>query len=163
MVESTKKTAARTCPRNGPWVVRMLTANPPNIGGALETARRTIRDGNRASAVITRLRDLFRKKEFLVEPLDITEAVREVIALSWQELQRQRIILRTDFEENPWRPCNVVCPDRINSSEKISYLVFAQACARREDALKKSSPAVWFHHHGVFGSGLGATKFGRQL
>jgi hypothetical protein len=40
----------------------MLAANPPNVEGARETARRTIRDGNRASDVITRLRVLFGKK-----------------------------------------------------------------------------------------------------
>jgi signal transduction histidine kinase len=34
---------------------RMLAATPPNVDGALETARRTIRDANRASEVITRL------------------------------------------------------------------------------------------------------------
>jgi len=31
----------------------MLSAEPPNVDGARETARRTIRDGNRASDVIT--------------------------------------------------------------------------------------------------------------
>ena len=60
----------------------MLDANPPNVEGARETARRTIRDGNRASDVITRLRALFSKKEFTLESLDLNEATREVIALS---------------------------------------------------------------------------------
>jgi hypothetical protein len=36
--------------------LRMLAADPPNIDGARETARCTIRDGDRASEVITRLR-----------------------------------------------------------------------------------------------------------
>ena len=49
-------TNANTC-------VRMLSADPPNVVGALETARRTIRDGNRASEVITRLRALFSKND----------------------------------------------------------------------------------------------------
>jgi PAS domain S-box-containing protein len=43
---------------NASTCLRMLSANPPNIEGARETARRTIRDGNRASGVITRLRTL---------------------------------------------------------------------------------------------------------
>src|SRR5262249_28418985 len=38
--------------------VRMLSAEPPNVEGALETARRTLRDSRRASEVITRLRAL---------------------------------------------------------------------------------------------------------
>ena len=39
----------------------MLADDPPDIAGALETAQRTIRDANRASEVITRLRALFKK------------------------------------------------------------------------------------------------------
>src|SRR5258705_8799413 len=47
---------------NASTCLRMLAADPPNVDGARETARRTIRDGNRASDVITRLRALFSKK-----------------------------------------------------------------------------------------------------
>ena len=47
---------------NASTCLRMLDANPPNLEGARETARRTIRDGNRASEVIARLRALFSKK-----------------------------------------------------------------------------------------------------
>src|SRR4029077_20708669 len=67
---------------NAGTCLRMLDANPPDVDGARETARRTIRDGHRASDVISRLRSLFSKKEFLLEPLDLNEAAREVIALS---------------------------------------------------------------------------------
>ncbi|MGB9233869.1 MAG: PAS domain S-box protein, partial [Terriglobales bacterium] len=43
---------------NAGTCLRMLAADPPNLAGARETARRTIRDVNRASEVITRLRAL---------------------------------------------------------------------------------------------------------
>jgi signal transduction histidine kinase len=66
---------------NASTCLRMLKSDPPNIDGARETAQRTIRDGNRASEVITRLRTLFSKKQIDVEPLDLNEAAREVIAL----------------------------------------------------------------------------------
>jgi signal transduction histidine kinase len=75
----------------------MLAADPPDIEGARETARRTMRDGNRASDVITRLRALFSKKEFTLEPLDLNQAAREVVALSLSELQRNRIVLQSEF------------------------------------------------------------------
>lgn len=84
-------TNANTC-------LRMLAATPPNVEGALETARRTIRDGNRASEVVARLRALFRKKEVVVEAVDLNEATREVIALSGQDLHRRRISLRTELD-----------------------------------------------------------------
>src|SRR5437660_12692635 len=48
---------------NASTCLRMLNADPPNVEGARETAKRTIRHGNRASDVVTRLRALFSKKE----------------------------------------------------------------------------------------------------
>src|SRR5215813_3009106 len=80
---------------NASTCVRMLDADPPNVDGARETARRTIRDGNRASEVLSRLRTLFGKKDFTAESVDLNEAAQEVIALSRSELQRSRVITRT--------------------------------------------------------------------
>jgi signal transduction histidine kinase len=45
---------------NAGTCLRMLDASPPNIDGARETARRTIRDGNRASDVLCAKRRRFR-------------------------------------------------------------------------------------------------------
>jgi len=57
-------TNANTC-------LRRLASGPPNTDGARETARRMIRDGNRAAEVIRRLRDLFAKKDVAPEPIDL--------------------------------------------------------------------------------------------
>ena len=85
---------------NAGTCLRMLAADPPDIDGARETAKRTIRDGNRASDVITRLRALFSKKEFALESLDLNDATREVIALSLSDLQRQRVVLQSEFADD---------------------------------------------------------------
>ncbi len=82
---------------NASTCLRMLAADPPDVVGARETARRTIRDGNRASDVIARLRALFTKKESTTESIDLNEATREVIALSLSELQENQVILRTEL------------------------------------------------------------------
>ncbi|ROM72905.1 histidine kinase [Pseudomonas brassicacearum] len=84
---------------NASTCLRMLGANPPNVDGALETARRTIRDGNRAADVINRLRVLFSKKSNTLEDVDINEAAREVIALLLGELQRGGVVLQPEFAE----------------------------------------------------------------
>jgi C4-dicarboxylate-specific signal transduction histidine kinase len=84
---------------NAGTCVRMLDADPPNVDGARETARRTIRDGNRASEVITRLRALFGKRDTSTESVNLNEAAREVIALSLGELQRNRVTLRAEFAD----------------------------------------------------------------
>jgi PAS domain S-box-containing protein len=82
---------------NASTCLRMLDANPPDIDGARETARRTIRDGNRASDVVARLRALFSKKEFTLEPLDLNEATGEVDALWLSELQRNRVVVQSEL------------------------------------------------------------------
>jgi PAS domain S-box-containing protein len=84
---------------NASTCLRMLAGDPPNVEGARETARRTIRDGNRASEVIARLRALFSKQEAATELVDLNEAIREVIALSLSELQANRVILRSELAE----------------------------------------------------------------
>jgi PAS domain S-box-containing protein len=78
---------------NASTCLRMLAADPPNLEGARETAQRTIRDGNRATDVIKRLRALFTKSKATTELLDLNEAAREVLALSLGDLHRNRVIL----------------------------------------------------------------------
>jgi PAS domain S-box-containing protein len=80
--------------------LRMLGAVPPNVDGTLETVRRTLRDGNRASEVISKLRSLFTKKDFTAEIVDLNEATREVIALLMSELQRSRLMLRIQLADD---------------------------------------------------------------
>jgi PAS domain S-box-containing protein len=104
---------------NASTCLRMLAADPPNIEGARETAKRTIRDGNRAAELITRLRALFRKKESRTEPVDLNEAAQEVIALSLSELQRNRVILRPEFAHD----LPVVTGDRVQLQQVILNLL----------------------------------------
>lgn len=75
----------------------MLNSDPPNVEGARAAVRRAIRDSNRASDVISRLRALFGKKEVTAELVDLNEAIRGVIALSSSDLQRHRVILQLEF------------------------------------------------------------------
>ncbi len=100
---------------NASTCLRMLTLDPPNVDGARETARRTIRDGNRASDVITRLRALFSKKDTIAERVDLNDATREVIALSLSELQRNRVILRCELADG----LPLVTGDRVQLQQVI--------------------------------------------
>jgi PAS domain S-box-containing protein len=79
---------------------RMLDADPPNVAGARETARRMIRDGHRAADVVTRLRALFGKKDTTSESVNLNDATREVIALSRTELQRARVTVRPELADD---------------------------------------------------------------
>ena len=84
---------------NASTCVRMLDGEPPNVDGARETAKRTIRDGRRAADVITRLRALFSKKGAGFDLVDLNEATREVIALSRSELELNRIITKIELDD----------------------------------------------------------------
>jgi C4-dicarboxylate-specific signal transduction histidine kinase len=113
---------------NASTCLRMLAANPPNVDGARETARRTIRDGNRASEVITRLRAMFGKKNTITESVDLNEAAREVIALSLNELQRNRVILQPELADD----LPLVTGDRVQLQQVILNLLRNASDAMRE-------------------------------
>src|SRR5918996_761533 len=85
---------------NASTCLRMLDADPPNVDGARETTRRTIRDGHRAADVIARLRSLFSKREPILERLDLNEAIREVIMLTLGDLQRNHVVLRSELADH---------------------------------------------------------------
>jgi PAS domain S-box-containing protein len=104
---------------NASTCLRMLGADPPNVDGALETARRTIRDGNRAADVIARLRALFGNEGVAIEAVDLNEATREVIALSSSELRRSRVILRTELADD----LPLVAGDRVQLQQVILNLL----------------------------------------
>ena len=104
---------------NASTCLRMLDVDPPDLEGARETAKRTIRDGHRASDVINRLRAMFTRKEFTLEPVDLNEAIREVIALSSGDLQRNRVILRSELADD----LPPVTGDRIQLQQVILNLL----------------------------------------
>ncbi len=104
---------------NASTCLRMLKSDPPNIDGARETTQRTIRDGNRASDVIQRLRTLFSKKQIDVELLDLNEAAREVIALLSGDLQKDNVILKQEFKDR----LPTVAGDRVQLQQVILNLL----------------------------------------
>ena len=105
-------TSADTC-------LWMLDTEPPNVDGARETVRRIIRDGNRAADVTARLRALFSKRAVTVEPVDLTEAALEVVALSLNDLQRNRVVLESELADD----LPVVAGDRVQLQQVILNLL----------------------------------------
>ena len=113
---------------NASTCLRMLAAEPPNVVGARETARRTIRDGNRASEVITRLRDLFKKKATAFEAVDMNTVAQEVIALTSNELRRSNVSLHVNLAND----LPVVTGDRVQLQQVILNLILNAVEAMRE-------------------------------
>jgi signal transduction histidine kinase len=103
---------------NASTCLQMLAAESPDLEGARETARRTIRDGERACNVVARLRVLFGKKGAKTESLDLNSAAREVIALSSGELRRRRVNLQQELDDLP-----PVTGDRVQLQQVILNLL----------------------------------------
>jgi signal transduction histidine kinase len=110
---------------NAGTCLRMLAADPPDIAGARETARRTLRDGNRASDVITRLRALFTRRTANDETADLNQLALEAVTLALSDLQCRRVMVVTDLaQELP-----AVRGDRIQLHQVILNLILNAADA----------------------------------
>ena len=104
---------------NGSACLRWLIGDSPDLGEARESAQRIIRDGKRASDVISRIRGLVRKTALEKTPLDTNQAVREVINLTQSEAVGKGVALRTELaSELPFVP-----GDRVQLQQVILNLV----------------------------------------
>ncbi|WP_371856913.1 ATP-binding protein [Pseudomonas sp. R9(2017)] len=113
---------------NASTCLRMLGASPPNVEGAMETARRTLRDGNRAADVIKRLRALFARHSVRNEAVDVNEAAHEVITLLLGELRRNGVVLQVQFAKG----LPAVQGDRVQLQQVMLNLILNAVEAMRE-------------------------------
>ena len=116
---------------NASTCLELLRSDRPDLDAACETARRTIRDGERACDVIARLRALFGKRGSNTESVDLNAVAREVIALSLSDLHRRRVTLRTELAED----LALVTGDRVQLLQVILNLLLnaAEAMSPIED------------------------------
>jgi PAS domain S-box-containing protein len=104
---------------NSATCLRMLTNDPPDLDGAREAVRRTLRDGDRASNVVVRLRALFNRNEPASESVDLNEATREVLWLSVGEIQNSRVVVRTELADD----LPLVTADRVQLQQVVLNLL----------------------------------------
>jgi PAS domain S-box-containing protein len=99
--------------------LRWLGAEPPNLPETRETMARIVGCANRAADVIARIRALARRAPLQQEPLDINELIREVIALTRAEMDRNRVALALQLTDELPR----VQGDRIQLQQVVLNLV----------------------------------------
>jgi PAS domain S-box-containing protein len=99
--------------------LRWLGAGPPNLEEAHQALTRIVRDGNRAGEVIARVRALVKKVPPRRDRLDLGKVIREVIALTQAELQRNEVRWQTRIADG----LPLVPGDRVQLQQVIINLV----------------------------------------
>jgi signal transduction histidine kinase len=99
--------------------LRWLAGDSPNFAEVQEAIQRIVRDGNRASDVMARMRALFKKAPSAKEPVVINSIIQEVLALALPELRRNRVLLQTQLAHD----LPIVIGDKIQLQQVILNLV----------------------------------------
>ena len=84
---------------NAQAAMRWLSVQPPDVEEARQTLCCIITDGDRAASVIGRIRELIKKAPPRKEPVDINEAIREVLALTRGEAIKNSTSVQTQLAE----------------------------------------------------------------
>ena len=82
---------------NAQAALRWLSGVSPDVDEARKTLALVVKDGNRASEVVNRIRDLFRKAPTYKQSVDINEAIREVIDLTHGEAVKNGVTVTTEL------------------------------------------------------------------
>ena len=99
--------------------LRWLAGATPNLDEAREAVGRIIRDGNRASDVIGRIRALVKRSGTEQTRLDINEVIQEVVGLIQSEIQKNGVVLRMELAAD----LPQVLGDRVQLQQVILNLV----------------------------------------
>jgi signal transduction histidine kinase len=104
---------------NGHACARWLAAKPPNLQEANDAVQRIVRDANRASEVVLRIRSFLRRGESQRTELDLGEVVHEVIGMVQGEARARKVSLRVE----PAADLPSVLADKIQLQQVILNLV----------------------------------------
>jgi len=104
---------------SGNACLRWLANEPPALDRARQAVERIIKDANRASMVIGRVRGLAKRAPPHKEQLNINETILETLVLARSEIEQHRIVLRTQLGQ----ALPPVLGDRIQLQQVILNLV----------------------------------------
>ena len=81
---------------NGDAGLRWLCQSPPNIDEAQKAMKEMVRQGHRASEVITRIRALLKNSDPNIATLDSRELITEVLALTRQKVEEHGVTVKVE-------------------------------------------------------------------
>ena len=91
--------------------LRWIQRGEPNLDMAAKSLLNIVKDGERATGIINRLRSLYKKAPPKREPIAANEVISEMIALLRAEATRHAISMRVDLADN--LPCVIADPIQI--------------------------------------------------
>jgi C4-dicarboxylate-specific signal transduction histidine kinase len=113
----------------------------PQIDEARRAFARINRDGKRATAVIDRIRALAKKSPIQMTQIDVNEVILSIAAVTRSEIERRRIALRTDLDEN----LPAAWGDRVQLQQVVLNLIMnaveAMATSETRDLVVRSRAA----------------------
>lgn len=129
---------------NAQTIQRLLAGEDFDLAEVREALEDIVRDGQRASAVIARIRGLLRKAPVEQAAINVNELIREVIALTRWEMNRRGIAVRLELAEQ----LPGVLGDRVQLQQVLLNLMTNGADAmesmgkeKRELVLRSEEPA----------------------
>jgi len=99
--------------------VSWLARSTPDLDEARQAAERIARNGHRAGGIINSIRAMAKKSKPTMAPLDINEAVGEILALLGSEFHRRNVVLETRLSADIGR----VMGDRVQLQQVILNLI----------------------------------------
>ena len=115
---------------NGSAGLRWINREVPDLSEARGALERIIRDAHRASEVILRIRAFSTRTTLSRSPLGINEVIREVLALTRDEVQRDRVVLSTQLADD----LPAVLADRVELQQVVLNLILNAVEAMRSVA-----------------------------
>jgi PAS domain S-box-containing protein len=99
--------------------LRWLSVQPPNLAEAREAMTHAMQEANRASNVIKRVRTLLKKASPELQPLGISEIIREVLALTHNDLVAADVAVQTELADD----VSLVLGDHIQFQQVMLNLI----------------------------------------
>ncbi|HXJ59936.1 MAG TPA: ATP-binding protein [Verrucomicrobiae bacterium] len=111
--------------------LRWLAGPSPDLNEAREALRRILRDGNRASDVIARIRTLLKKGETDRRRLDVNRVIDEMVELTRREVRQRNVLLKTELSAN----LPPITADRVQLQQVLLNLIInaAEAMSANKD------------------------------
>ena len=113
---------------NAQAALRWLDGPKPDLEEARQALGRIVRDGDRAGAVVGRIRDLVKKAPPRKDLVEINSAIREIIEVTWNEALKNGVSVQTELAED----LPVIHGDRVELQQVLLNLIINAVEAMRD-------------------------------